>query len=45
MNAKPKVLCMTDLSLIPEAVELLKEETDVDFRPGDREELLATIHN
>ncbi|MHC4872320.1 MAG: NAD(P)-dependent oxidoreductase [Planctomycetota bacterium] len=37
MNKKPKVLCITDLSLVPDAIELLNNETDFDYRPDNKD--------
>ena len=41
--AKPKVLCMVDLSLVPEALEILREAVDLDYRPADPAVLLEII--
>lgn len=43
MTTRPRVLCMADLSLAPEAMEILKQATDLHCRPPDREVLLRTI--
>lgn len=40
---KPKLLCMVDLSLVPEALELLRKSLDVDYFPADRGLLVDTI--
>ena len=43
MAAGAKVLCMVDLSLVPKALGLLRESTDLDYRPADRSTLLDII--
>lgn len=43
MEGRPKVLCMADLSLAPEAMEILKQAIDLDYRPPDRHVLLESI--
>ena len=44
MSGRPKVLCMLDLSLAPEALEILKQCAEVDYRPVlDRGTLLEII--
>lgn len=36
MNKPAKVLCMVDLSLTPEALKILQDAVDLDYRPNDR---------
>ena len=44
MKARKKLLCMVPLDLVPEALSLIREHTDLDYRPYGREYLLANIH-
>ena len=44
MNNRPKVLCMVDLSLGPQVLDLLRSEVDLDYRPADRTVLQRIIH-
>lgn len=39
-----KVLCMVDLSCVPEAMSILREAVELDYRPPDRQTLLEIIH-
>jgi D-3-phosphoglycerate dehydrogenase len=41
--SKPKLLCMTDLGLVPEALERLRAVADVDYLPPDARVLRETI--
>lgn len=34
MDNKPRLLCVTDLSLVPDTLEFLKQETELEYRPG-----------
>jgi len=43
-NKKPKILCMTDLSLVPEAMNMLKKNADVDYFPANYNHLLEIVH-
>ena len=44
MNTRPKVLCMVDLSRVPEALEILqKAPIELDYRPPNRQELMNNI--
>ena len=44
MAGRPRVLCMLDLSLAPEALEILRQVADVEYRQvPDRSELLELI--
>lgn len=43
MTHKPRLLCMVDLSLAPQAVDILSEVADVDVKPADDQVLLETI--
>lgn len=45
MSAKPRLLCMVDLSLAPQAIEILSEVADVDVKPADDNVLRETIGN
>ena len=42
-NPRPRVLCMVDLSLAPEARDILETIANVDYRPTDHEELRRII--
>jgi D-3-phosphoglycerate dehydrogenase / 2-oxoglutarate reductase len=42
--SRPRVLCMADLSMAPEALDILRRAADVDLVPADRRRLLETIH-
>jgi D-3-phosphoglycerate dehydrogenase len=44
MGDRPKVLCMVDLTLAPQARKILEEAVDLDYRPPDREVLSDIIH-
>jgi len=39
----PRVLCMVDLSRVPQAIKILREATQLDYRPADRSLLLDII--
>ena len=43
MKAKPRLLCMLNLSGVPETVDALRQLADVDLRDPDRNVLLETI--
>lgn len=43
-SAKPKVLCMVDLTLAPEAKQVLEASVNLDYRKPDRKVLLDIIH-
>ena len=45
MKAKPKVLCMVDLSLAPEARSILEEKVDLDYLPADKAKLMELIEH
>ena len=42
-KGRPRVLCMVDLSLCPQVLDILRESVDVDYRPADRAVLLDII--
>lgn len=42
-DPRPKVLCMVDLSLVPEVRAILDQALDVDYQPSSRPVLLETI--
>jgi len=43
MGNLPKVLCMVDLSEVPEALRVLRESVDLDYRAPDRQFVLENI--
>jgi len=40
---RPKILCMVDLSLAPEALEIIREHADVDYLPQESHRLVELI--
>ena len=43
MSTKPRLLCMVDLSLSPQAIDIVREVADVDVKPADDDVLRGTI--